>query len=560
VTDTAGATDTDTLTIEAATGPSAWIDSPSAGATWGAGQEIAFSGGAVDASGTPVPADGLDWAVTLGGQAIGDFPDTASGSFTAPDHPQPGQVEVRLTVTYPDSTTVEKTASLAPRTFDVSLAATPTGAAVTLNGASVTTPATVPVVSGSTSSLAAPASQALGGRTYRFSSWSDGQPPARTFTATANRSFAATFVPVEPGTQTVTFAPEADARVDAAAPDTNFGTDTRLRTDVAEQSFLRFQVAGISGRVTGARLRLRSTTDTVDGPAVRGTVNGWTETGVTWNARPAATTAAVSDAGAIGSNSWTEWDVTPLVAGDGPLSLQLSQPGTDGLYFHSREATTSSFRPELVVTFTNDAYARPKSATPVQVSLVPAYEACASPNREHGPPLAQPSCNPPQPSSPAVTVGTPDANGVAAASTGFARYAAIAGSAATPEDEADVALAAQVSDVRERGAALLDYAGELQLRASLALTDRGSGATGSEPATVQSLALPVTLPCTPTLGLEGSVCSVSTTLDAITPGIVREGARGVWQLGRVEVTDGGPDGDADTPDNSVFMRQGLFIP
>ena len=59
-----------------------------------------------------------------------------------------------------------------------------------------------------------------------------------------------------------------------------------------EASFLRFQVAGITGRVTSAKLRLRSITDTGDGPAVRGTTNDWSETGVTWSNRPAPIGAA----------------------------------------------------------------------------------------------------------------------------------------------------------------------------------------------------------------------------------------------------------------------------
>ena len=39
-------------------------------------------------------------------------------------------------------------------------------------------------------------------------------------------------------------------------------------------------------------------------------------------------------------------------------------------------------------------HARPKGATPLRVALVPAYSACASPNRTHGPPLAFPSVQP----------------------------------------------------------------------------------------------------------------------------------------------------------------------
>ena len=44
------------------------------------------------------------------------------------------------------------------------------------------------------------------------------------------------------------------------------------------------------------------------------------------------------------------------------------------------------------------------------------------------------------------------------------------------------------------------------------------------------------------------------------PGVVAERARAIWELGQVEVRDGGPDGDADTPDNAVFARQGIFVP
>ena len=38
------------------------------------------------------------------------------------------------------------------------------------------------------------------------------------------------------------------------------------------------------------------------------------------------------------------------------------------------------------------------------------------------------------------------------------------------------------------------------------------------------------------------------------------GARKIWELGQMEVIDGGPDGDVDTPGNAVFARQGVFIP
>ena len=68
-------------------------------------------------------------------------------------------------------------------------------------------------------------------------------------------------------------------------------------------------------------------------------------------------------------------------------------------------------------------YPRPAGATPIRASLVPAYQACASPDRMHGPPLAFGSCNPPVEHSQQLTIGTPDANGRVAASIGFVRVA-----------------------------------------------------------------------------------------------------------------------------------------
>ena len=56
-------------------------------------------------------------------------------------------------------------------------------------------------------------------------------------------------------------------------------------------------------------------------------------------------------------------------------------------------------------------YPRPQGASPLRVSLVPAFAECTGPNRTHGPPLASPSCNPPAQSSDHLTVGAPDANG-----------------------------------------------------------------------------------------------------------------------------------------------------
>jgi hypothetical protein len=207
---------------------------------------------------------------------------------------------------------------------------------------------------------------------------------------------------------------------------------------------------------------------------------------------------------------------------------------------------------------TPTGYARPKAATPTRVALVPAYEACTTPNASHGAPLATPSCNPPRQASDYLTVGSPDANGNAASFTGSVTFKAIAGSAATAIDEADVRVTLALSDIRRKND-LLDYSGQLKLNVSARITDRFNGPL--EPATVQDLPYTVTVPCTPTADAAiGSSCNIDTTFDALAFNTIRESQRSIWQLGQVELFDGGADGLAATADNTLFAVQGLFTP
>jgi hypothetical protein len=212
----------------------------------------------------------------------------------------------------------------------------------------------------------------------------------------------------------------------------------------------------------------------------------------------------------------------------------------------------------LAAGFPAPSYVRPKGATPLRASLVPAFAICTAPSKTHGPPLAFPSCDPEQ-SSDFLTVGTFDANLKSAESIGVARYDVLVGDPSTLADEADVQLTLSLTDVRNQSD-LEDYTGELQARTSLRLTDRNSGPDANEPATAGDVTLAVPAPCTATPGDAGSTCSLSTTMDAVIPGAVPEGKRSIWQLGQTEVYDGGPDGLAGTADNTLFATQGVFVP
>ena len=53
---------------------------------------------------------------------------------------------------------------------------------------------------------------------------------------------------------------------------------------------------------------------------------------------------------------------------------------------------------------------------------------------------------------------------------------------------------------------------------------------------------------------------MSTSADAVVPGIAQEGRRAIWDLGKVRVLDGGADGDTQTGPNTLFAVQGVFVP
>jgi hypothetical protein len=205
-----------------------------------------------------------------------------------------------------------------------------------------------------------------------------------------------------------------------------------------------------------------------------------------------------------------------------------------------------------------DPYPRPKAGSPVFTPLVPAYNACTSTNRVHGPSLNFNSCSPPTRASGELTTGTPDANSRAANFTGSVKLRVINGNVATTADEADVAYTVSLTDVRRRSD-LADYTGQLQVNSTLRITDRlnGPGETG----TVQDAGFPLTVPCAGTADPDiGSTCSLTTTADSVQPGAVRESRRAIWQLGQVQVFDGGPDGLAATAPNTLFATQGVFVP
>ena len=214
-------------------------------------------------------------------------------------------------------------------------------------------------------------------------------------------------------------------------------------------------------------------------------------------------------------------------------------------------------------------FARPKGGPSLRASVVPAYQGCAAPTHVHGPPLASPSCSPPAQRSPRLTVGSPDANGAPATSSGFVRYSGKIGTPGLPDDS-DIVMAFSLTDVRCKiamtpceAAALSDYTGELQVLSTIHVTDRFSAAApggGSDAATMTATPFAFIAPCAATATAEGARCAITTSANALAPGFARDGKRMLIAMGRPVVEDGGTDGIVATEPNAVFAVQGVFVP
>jgi len=212
-------------------------------------------------------------------------------------------------------------------------------------------------------------------------------------------------------------------------------------------------------------------------------------------------------------------------------------------------------------------HVRPKGATPLRASVVPAYKQCTAPNRTHGAPLAFPSCNPPVQTSNFLTVGSPDANGAGANAVSFILLSV---KSTSPED---VIIKSDGTDIRCKPATAAavcnsantadgpDYSGQVQGNAIIRISDHYNGPGLNEAATVQDIPFPVNANCVNTASTTiGGECLTTTSANATVPGSVKDLQRAVVELGQLQINDGGADGQVATTDNTLFGVQGIFIP
>jgi hypothetical protein len=181
------------------------------------------------------------------------------------------------------------------------------------------------------------------------------QYSVRALDARQNRSDASNTAAVTtPAITTMAFTAIADARIEENKRNVNFGTDVSLGAAADRkgiESYLKFQLSGVNGPVRTAKLRLWATTASTDGPGTYSTSSTWTEAAITFGNRPVRGAAPSEDKGAIAAGSFVEFDVKPLVTGNGTVSFALAGSSAAAANFASREFADPARRPQLIVTY-----------------------------------------------------------------------------------------------------------------------------------------------------------------------------------------------------------------
>ena len=147
-----------------------------------------------------------------------------------------------------------------------------------------------------------------------------------------------------------TFTPIADSYVDASVPSTNFGSNVKLRVDTSPivNSYLRFDVSGLSGSVTGVTLKIYATSALSAGFEVHALADDtWVESTITSANAPAAGALLATSPAAVANSYVTVTLPLSAVTGNGHVDFVLVGRSTTALALASRESATP---PQLVVT------------------------------------------------------------------------------------------------------------------------------------------------------------------------------------------------------------------
>jgi len=159
------------------------------------------------------------------------------------------------------------------------------------------------------------------------------------------------------GSETLAFNPVADTYSKQNAATVNYGMAVALQvraddTSKEKNSYLKFNVAGVSGSIQSATLKVHSAANPFTGLAVHTVADTtWDEMALAWNNAPAIGGSLSAIIGDIVPNTWYELDVTSAIAtGDGLYSFALKTPSD--LAYLELDSKESANAPILEVVYT----------------------------------------------------------------------------------------------------------------------------------------------------------------------------------------------------------------
>jgi hypothetical protein len=158
---------------------------------------------------------------------------------------------------------------------------------------------------------------------------------------------------------TVSLLPAADTYVRSDSPTRNYGLATNVSVaggGIVRITYLKFDLSNLAGQIKSAKLRMYNTNGT-DGLQVisHTATNTWTETGITYDTRPAQGGTITSFVPGELESTWVEANLTSgLVGKEGQVvSLGMTSTDSDSFSFNTKEFTTDSLRPRLVIELAN---------------------------------------------------------------------------------------------------------------------------------------------------------------------------------------------------------------
>ena len=242
VTDANGATAATSRSISATPAPpTPVIDTPTAALRWAVGDTVSFSGHASDPLDGALAASQLTWTVGMNHcsddthchlHTVQEYAGVASGSFVAPDHEYPAHLVLMLTARNSRGISASTSLRLDPRTVDLTFATAPAGLSLAIGSEAAVAPITHRVIVGSIVSVAAGATQTMGGSSYTFARWSDGGAAAHQVIAPgADTTYTATYDRVASSELTL-FGAAVPAVIDAGA-DSPVELGVKFRADTA---------------------------------------------------------------------------------------------------------------------------------------------------------------------------------------------------------------------------------------------------------------------------------------------------------------------------------------